>query len=260
MESKHFFSILTPTYKRPEMLQRAIESVVMQSYPHWEMIVINDDPDSLNLIQTTIRTDNRIRVFTNDTNLGANGSRNRALSLTSPKSTRVIFLDDDDYLVSNALIQLTEFLDKYPNQAWLMTNRVLAGGTSLTQAPKSEKVYNYGKDYLLGRKITGDATHCIKTLIATSARFPTRIKNGEEWLYFLEISQYTPLFYINTPSTMSDGYLETGLNFRLRSTFEQLHTVRVFLQEGRGRGRMTWSIVFWAYLTMRILRAFIKRA
>jgi glycosyltransferase involved in cell wall biosynthesis len=258
MEHKYFFSVLTPSYKRIEMLRRAVESVTTQDYADWEMIIVNDDPNSSLDIQT-ITSDTRVRMITNDTNRGANWSRNRALSLVSPASTQVIFLDDDDYLASGAFMALAELLEVHPNTDWLVTNRAFKHGTSLTEAPRSYSAYRYGWDYLIKRTIRGDATHCIETRVATSIAFPQGIKNGEEWLYFLELSQYKSLFYVDQNITLTDGYAEHGLNFRRRNTLDQLRTIRVLLQDGLKRKGIRVLVVFWIYLSMRILRAFIKR-
>ncbi len=253
MQSEHFFSILTPTYKRPDLLQRAIASVVAQDHSRWEMIIVNDAPDSpLNPMY-----DERVHLITNNSNVGANQSRNRALSLVSPESTRVLFLDDDDYLASGALTRLTQLLEQHQNTPWLVTNRARADGTSLTHASESGKIYTYTWDYLIGRKITGDATHCIEASIARSITFPTQIKNGEEWLYFFELSRHAPFFYVDITSTLSDGYAENGLNFRTRTTLDQLSTLRILVQEGMNRTLGT-SFAFWIYMAMRLVRACIK--
>ena len=39
-----FFSIITPTYKRADKLQRAIDSVMSQTSGDFEMIIVNDSP------------------------------------------------------------------------------------------------------------------------------------------------------------------------------------------------------------------------
>ena len=258
MQCKYFFSVLTPSYKRLEVLRRAIESVTSQDYSEWEMIIVNDDPDSSIDIKT-ITDDARVRMITNDANYGANWSRNQALSLVSSASTHVIFLDDDDYLAVGAFTALAELLRTHKNTAWLVTNRAFQHGTSLTEAPQSYCAYHYGWDYLIKRTVRGDATHCIETSVATSITFPKGIKNGEEWLYFLELSQYESLFYVDRNITLTDGYAEHGLNFRRRNTLDQLRAVRTLFQDGVKRKGVRTSVVFWTYLSMRILRAFIKR-
>jgi len=40
---KDIVSIITPTYNRAALLRTAIESVLAQTYPHWELLVVDDD-------------------------------------------------------------------------------------------------------------------------------------------------------------------------------------------------------------------------
>ena len=44
-DEKIKFIILTATYKRSNLLQRTIESVLKQTYKNWEMYIVNDSPD-----------------------------------------------------------------------------------------------------------------------------------------------------------------------------------------------------------------------
>ena len=39
---KPYFSIIIPTYNREKIIQKTIESVIIQSYDDWEIIVIDD--------------------------------------------------------------------------------------------------------------------------------------------------------------------------------------------------------------------------
>ena len=39
------FTIITPTYNRPDELARAVESVLGQTYQDFQMVIINDSPD-----------------------------------------------------------------------------------------------------------------------------------------------------------------------------------------------------------------------
>lgn len=59
-----------PAYKRPDLLRRALSSLVVQSYPNWQAIVLDDSPDkeALNVIRSF--EDDRILYKPNEKNLG----------------------------------------------------------------------------------------------------------------------------------------------------------------------------------------------
>ncbi len=248
------FSIITPTYKRPELLKRAVDSLLNQSHQDWEMIVVNDDPN------TTLPffDDKRVHVYTNEQNSGVNATRNKALSLIAEDSDRFIFLDDDDYLTTDALLVLSQIIKRHPQEKWIVTNRSYENEKTITKAPEDETHYNYTKDYLVLKRFRGDATHCIDVRLAQKITFPTKIKNGDEWLFFYILGRKTPMFYKNVTTTLSEGYTAEGLNYRPRSTQNQLQTLKKIYMEGKESG-ISWHPFFLFYLAMRFIRAFIKK-
>lgn len=253
------FSIITPTYKRRDLLERSVQSVLNQAYTELEMIIVNDSPnDSSYETLTTSFSDPRIRYFVNDTNRGVNYSRNRALDSVSKDSDWVIFLDDDDYLAPDALSTFRELIIAHPECKWFVTNRAYANGKLVTKYPKSETLYSYIKDVLIFKRCKGDVTHCIKTSALTSVRYSKSIKQAEEWLFYYQIALHQKLFYHNHNSTLTDGYDEiSGLNFRKRTRSEQFKTLNSFIHEGHDFNILHHP-TFLIYLFIRFIRALIK--
>lgn len=249
------FSIITPTHRRSELLARAIDSVVSQDHDDWELIIVNDSPDDGGYASVMARyeTEGRITYLINEKNEGVNFSRNRALA----KATGgfVVFLDDDDYLAPDALGGLQELAATHPSERWFLTNRSMPEGKKFTRAPGSDTSYYYAWDYLITRRISGDATHCIEANLAKSARFATSIRQAEEWLFFFAIGRKARLFYHDTNTTYSDGYHNEGLNTqrpRGWSTWLKL------VQEGLTNG--LWpSPYFWLYLGLRAGKIVLSR-
>lgn len=102
-------TIYMPTYNRPELLKRAVESVLNQDYKNIELIVVDDrstdhTPDYLMQIS---QEDSRLKYFINEENSGACVSRNRAIF--SAKGEFITGLDDDDYFLPNHISSLVHF-------------------------------------------------------------------------------------------------------------------------------------------------------
>ena len=254
------FTIITPTHNRPALLLRAVESVTNQSHTDWEMIVVNDNPGDGAAGVIREINDARITFLENESNSGVNISRNRGLDTVSSDSNYVIFLDDDDYLAPEALASLVTLINE-KSTAWLMTAVGSSEDNSLTNATRGSGEYRYVWDYLIAKKITGDATHCIATNLLNGKlrkiRFPTRIKQAEEWLFYFELSQHATLQYHQKVTKFITDYSTTGLNLRQRGTGEQLHTLRNIFKEAHQR-KLTSTISFWVYFAMRFVRAFVK--
>jgi glycosyltransferase involved in cell wall biosynthesis len=87
-------SVIIPTIRRPDLLRRAIGSVLSQTLRELEVIVVVDGPDAATMAALATETDPRIRVISNAHSLGAGRSRNVGVAQASGRF--VAFLDDDD--------------------------------------------------------------------------------------------------------------------------------------------------------------------
>jgi hypothetical protein len=68
----------------------------------------------------------------------------------------------------------------------------------------------YFTDYLVCKKVTGDSTHIINTKIAIKSKFSTKVKQGEEWVYFIALPK--DIIYKNINIKGGYDYSSDGLN------------------------------------------------
>lgn len=92
--SSPVFSVITPTYKRSDLLKRAIESVRSQSVTDYEHIIIDDGNDEATANLINEYSDNRLIFQQHFNPKGAAGAYNSGLKLAQGKF--ITFLDDDD--------------------------------------------------------------------------------------------------------------------------------------------------------------------
>jgi glycosyltransferase involved in cell wall biosynthesis len=88
-----FVSVVIPTKGRPDLLLRAVRSVLDQRYRDLELIVVVDD-DAATEKQLALVDDSRLRVIVNPESLGANRARN--VGASAALGPWIAFLDDDD--------------------------------------------------------------------------------------------------------------------------------------------------------------------
>jgi glycosyltransferase involved in cell wall biosynthesis len=107
-------SICIPTYKAPEFFRRVIESVIVQDYPDFEIIVTDDSPDScIKDILAGIDIPVPLRYEKNLQQLGAPGNWNRAIELAT--GTYIKILHHDDWLLTpHSLTQFVELMQQHP--------------------------------------------------------------------------------------------------------------------------------------------------
>lgn len=95
-------SVIIPSHNRPALLQEAIESVCQQSYPDWEVIVVDDGSQPpMDADRLTFRFGGRVRVLRNERPRRQPVARDQGVQAASGEV--VTHLDDDDLLAPNAL-------------------------------------------------------------------------------------------------------------------------------------------------------------
>lgn len=97
--------IIMPVYNMEKYLNRAIESVLSQTYENFRLLAINDGStdSSLHILEGFQKKDSRIEVFS-QSNKGVSAARNKGLKYI--KGKYVCFLDPDDYLSKDYLFSL----------------------------------------------------------------------------------------------------------------------------------------------------------
>lgn len=88
-------SIIIPLYNRENTIQRAVDSVLDQTYTNIEVLVVDDgSTDNSVRMLDKYQTDKRVKVFYQGTNKGANAARNRGIR--ESKGEYIAFHDSDD--------------------------------------------------------------------------------------------------------------------------------------------------------------------
>jgi GT2 family glycosyltransferase len=87
-------SVIVPTLGRPDMLRDALASIVAQTYPHWEAIVVNDGGEAVETLVLPVDPRGRIRYVEHGRRHGPASARNTALRLA--RGEIICYLDDDD--------------------------------------------------------------------------------------------------------------------------------------------------------------------
>lgn len=112
MEKSELVSIIMPTFKCGPFIAESIRSIQAQTYPNWELIVVDDcsNDGTIEQVLDFKNNDFRIHLFQNSTNLGAAVSRN--IALRNAKGRWVAFLDSDDLWEPTKLEKQIGFMEK----------------------------------------------------------------------------------------------------------------------------------------------------
>lgn len=111
-------AVIVRTKDRPELLRRALESLLGQTYPAWEAVIVNDggarQPVADIIAAESERIGGRLRVVDHPTSTGRWPSANAGIAATH--APYVVLHDDDDSWHPDFLAQTAAFLDEHPDE------------------------------------------------------------------------------------------------------------------------------------------------
>ncbi|MBI2429876.1 MAG: glycosyltransferase [Ignavibacteriales bacterium] len=194
------------------MLPRAINSVLKQSFPDWELIVIDDGSDDATrtLIDEYINKDGRITYFFQP-NAGLASARNTGMQRAS--GDYLCFLDSDDELAPAHLERRVKYLEKYPSVDFLHGGMTLVGPkkkqyvVDLTDPKKKIHLSecHVGGTFFFHRKVL----RRVKTFSA--------IPFGEDFDFYTRVEKYftvrkvhypTYIYHLDVENRLCDVYTE----------------------------------------------------
>lgn len=96
-------TVVIPNYNGHRFVEQAIDSVLHQTYPNFELLVVDDcsKDDSLSLIQQKAQSDNRIKVIALEHNVGVANARN--VGIKEAGGEYIALLDNDDLWTEDKL-------------------------------------------------------------------------------------------------------------------------------------------------------------
>lgn len=196
-------SVIIPTYNRCRLLEKAIESVLLQTYKKFEIIIIDDC--STDKTEELIKgfKDDRIKYYRNETSLYAAASRNRGIQKSSGEF--ISFLDDDDMWMPEKLEkQINKFKNNqnlglvYGGVKIIFENQNL---TYINQPKVSGDIY---KKMLIKNHIGVTPSVLIKRSVFNKiGLFDTTFPAREEYDLWIRIAKEYEIDYVDEPLLIS---------------------------------------------------------
>lgn len=103
-------SIIVPCFKQAQYLPETLQSVLDQTYTNWECIIVNDgSPDATEVVALEwCKKDHRF-IYLKKENGGLSSARNAGLKIA--KGDYIQFLDSDDLMEKNKILQQSTYFD-----------------------------------------------------------------------------------------------------------------------------------------------------
>lgn len=146
-------SVVMPVYETPpDLLRAAINSVIGQIYPHWELCIADDaspSPDIARLLGEIAAVEPRLRWVRRDSNGHISAASNTALALAT--GPWVALMDHDDILHETALYRVAREALAHPKAAIIYTDEDKIDGAGQPWGPYFKP--DFDPDLLLGQNM-----------------------------------------------------------------------------------------------------------
>ena len=179
-------SVIIPVYNAEKYVAATIESVLLQTYENFEILIIDDgSPDgSINVCQ--LFKDSRIKII-RQANRGLPGARNTGIR--HAQGDYVAFLDADDIWLPNKLEKHVEHLDNSPTVgiSFCYSAFINEKGNSTGLYQKPRKLYDITPSYILCRNPVGNGSAAvIRREVFQDIKFQDNLHGIAEDYYFDE--------------------------------------------------------------------------
>jgi len=258
------FSIVIPLYNKEPYIQRALDSVLVQTVQDFEIVIVDDGSTDGGADLARRYTDSRIRLI-QQTNAGVSAARNRGVA--EAKADLVAFLDADDEWDNNFLEQISFLIDTYPAAGLFAASYRMFSGID-TQYPKiknlSIPIGGHGilEKYLaimLGHApFFSSSVVCSKEILQKIGGFPVGITHGEDLDTWLRIYLHSTLAFIyshpvvyftGSPARAAYGWIH-------ETDFAPTQTAKKFLDSGSGTPELIADLYeYIAYYELQIAKS-----
>jgi glycosyltransferase involved in cell wall biosynthesis len=184
-------SVIIPCYNHGKYLSSAIKSILCQSYTHYEIIIVDDG--STDDTQTVARKFPGIH-YLYQSNAGLSAARNAGIKIS--KGEYLIFLDADDWLCDDAILQNVNILMKNHQMAFISGahRKVNKNGIVLEDVNRPVEKDHY-QHLLQGNYIGMHATVMYQRWVFDTFEYDTTLNACEDYDLYLKISKQYPVLH-----------------------------------------------------------------
>jgi len=158
-------SVVTPVYNGERYLAECIESVLKQTYQHWEYIIVNNcsADHTLDIANEFCTKDSRVRVYNSKEFRGIMENWNHALKQISPESKYCKVVHADDLLYPECIERMVQVMENNPSVGIVSSYRLCGEQVDCNGLSFTTKVLSgrevcrstfYKKYYLFGSPST----------------------------------------------------------------------------------------------------------
>lgn len=187
--SQPLVTVYVSTCNRLEKLKRAINSVMLQDYHNWELIVCDDasNDGTPEYMRNLCQKDARISYLRNDLNKGACETRN--LGIFNAKGLFITGLDDDDEFTNDRIsFFVNNWNDKYSFLCCNFIDRYIENKDVIHYKINSKSYHLFSYKDMLFDNVASNQIFTLTSRLQEIGGFDNRIKRLQDWDTWLRLS------------------------------------------------------------------------
>ena len=181
-------SIIIPYYKKEFFIEETIKSILIQSYQNFEILIIDDEINlaASKVLEKISSLDSRIKIITNEKNLGAGESRNVGINFS--KGDYIAFCDSDDLWKEQKLEIQLSFMKKNELNFSFTSYEVIDENKNFIKTRNADDIVDFIK--LRNSCDIGLSTVLMKRNIFDNREYRfARIKTKEDYVLWLILAK-----------------------------------------------------------------------
>ena len=231
-----FISVIIPTYSRKHLVGRAVDSVLHQSYPDFELIVVDDaSEDGTDELEYFSGSNSRVNYLRLPLHRGVAAARNTGVSRST--GAWICFLDSDDVWHKDKLQKQVSWHETHKEFRIFQTQEIWIRKGVRVNPPKTHaKIHGYQfRENLERCMITPSSVMMEKRLFLESGGFNESLPACEDYDLWLRITSAYPVGLIDEPLLTRFGGHDDQLSgvvpildrFRIRSILDILNSKKL---------------------------------
>lgn len=182
-------SVVIPTYNRSTVLQRAVESILEQTYQNFEVLIVDDGSTDETESVVGAFTDDRIQYIRFSENQGANAARNAGVEAANGEY--IAFLDVDDEWKSTKLERQIEAFEQASETVGMVYTGIVRKDSNSNVISRSLPQY---EGDVLSQLTNGNFIGTFSSVMVLSSVLKNislneDLPSWQDWYFYLEIAE-----------------------------------------------------------------------
>ena len=198
------FSVIIPLYNKAPYVEKAIRSVIAQTYQEFELIIIDDGSTDNSLGKVQKFKSSKVQIITQG-NSGVSTTRNNGVSLAN--YNYIAFLDADDWWEPTFLEEMKRLIEEFPNAGIygssyykVKNGKHIPANIGVDMGFKKGTI-NYFEVYAktMWMPLTSISVVIPKKVCNSENGFKPALKLGEDFDLWVRIANKYPVVFLNKP-------------------------------------------------------------